>query len=397
MKVLMICEFFDEALEYQENLLLRYYRKHGHDVVIVTSLADTIFDYRADRCETGLITRTYEINEARIIRLPYKYNIMNRIRTFPRLAKLLADEQPDLIYLHECFPCLPSVVHYLKHNPKSRAILDFHADYSNSTKNALSRFLLHRIVRGGLLRYARPYLSCIFPVVPASAKFLNEVYSLPFEAMEILPLGADLDVIKEVCYLELHIEVRKRLGIAEDDVVIFSGGKLEPRKRTEILFEALSHLSHHRPHVILVGEAAPEHQEYKKQLIAKAASVGSVHAVGWLSPRDVYAHMAASTLAVFPASQSIMWQQAIATGLPLVVGDTGGQSISYLNLYENIVILDRDEITPERFAKVIDNLLNDRMRLQAMSEGAVRVGREQLDWNTLIERTLRFAGSRACY
>lgn len=388
MKILMLTDFFNENLEYQENLLLRYYRKHGHEVTIVTSLTESLFAYRADKREEKASARNYEVDGARIIRLPYRLNILNRICTFPGLAKILAEERPDLVYLHESFPCLPAVVGYLKRNPECRAVLDFHADSSNATKNKFALFALHRIVRAGLLRQARPYLSRIFPVVPASTRFLNEVYGVPLDEMELLPLGADLDAITEARRARRHLAVRQKLGIADDDVVIFSGGKLEPRKRTEILIQALARLAHHRPHLILVGEAAPEHQDYKRQLLDKAAAVGRVHSIGWLSPRDVYAHMTASTLAVFPASQSIMWQQAIASGLPLVAGDTGSQSIAYLNTHDNIVILKAEDIAPGPLAEAVDAILSDPVRLKAMSEGARRVGREKLDWNVLIGRTL---------
>ena len=93
---------------------------------------------------------------------------------------------------------------------------------------------------------------------------------------------------------------------------------------------------------------------------------------GWLGKLDVYRYMRMSDLAVFPASQSIMWQQAIASGLPLVVGDTGSQDISYLNLRDNIVILPRDEIRPDRLAEVISELLTKPGKLARMARGAAQ-------------------------
>jgi glycosyltransferase involved in cell wall biosynthesis len=100
--------------------------------------------------------------------------------------------------------------------------------------------------------------------------------------------------------------------------------------------------------------------------------------------------MSMSDLAVFPASQSIMWQQAIATGLPLIVGDTGSQDISYLNLEDNIVILRGEDIRPERFAEEIKRVVGTPGRLTNMARGATKVAAEQLDWDRLIDRTLRF-------
>ena len=45
MKILMLCELYIENLEYQENLLVKYYRKHGHEVTVITSTYDNVFDY----------------------------------------------------------------------------------------------------------------------------------------------------------------------------------------------------------------------------------------------------------------------------------------------------------------------------------------------------------------
>jgi len=95
-------------------------------------------------------------------------------------------------------------------------------------------------------------------------------------------------------------------------------------------------------------------------------------------------------LAVFPASQSILWQQAIAMGLPLIVGDVGHQDISYLNTEDNIVILGRHEIRSDRLATAIADLVSDTDRMRLMSDGARRVAEQYLNWDRLIQRTLRF-------
>lgn len=42
MKILMICEFYDDVLEYQENLLAKYYALNGHEVTIITSTIRSI-------------------------------------------------------------------------------------------------------------------------------------------------------------------------------------------------------------------------------------------------------------------------------------------------------------------------------------------------------------------
>ena len=56
----------------------------------------------------------------------------------------------------------------------------------------------------------------------------------------------------------------------------------------------------------------------------------------------------------------------------------------------NIVILPRERIAPEPLARAIADVLNHPERRGAMAEAARRVADEHLNWDRLIERTLRF-------
>jgi 1,2-diacylglycerol 3-alpha-glucosyltransferase len=392
MKILMLCDFYNESLEYQENLLVKFYVKHGHAVTVVTSTYESVFDYYADRHDNSWPSRTYEHGGARIVKLRYRYNIMNRLRAFERLDDLLDAEAPDLIFVHDIMLNLPDCVRYVRRHADCRMIMDYHADYSNSGKNELSRWVLHGVCRKWFLDRARPYLSRIFPIVPASATFLHEIYKIPHEDMELLPLGADTDLAAAVRRSGAGRALRRSLRIGDQDTVVFTGGKLTPAKKTELLFEAAARLHRLPLHIVVAGQADTEHREYEQELRRRAEADPRVHMVGWLGPEDIYRHLDMADLAVFPASQSILWQQAIAMGLPLIVGDTGHQDISYLNTGRNIEILGRDEIRADRLADVIAAVIGDPARMRAMSEGAMRVADEHLNWDRLIHRTLRFNG-----
>lgn len=394
MKIVMLCDFYNETLEYQENLLVKYYTKHGHRVTVIASTFESVFDYYADRHDPEAPARTYEDRGARIIKLRYRYNILNRLRAYTSIDGILAAEAPDLIYVHDIMLNLPEAVRYVRAHPDCRMILDYHADYSNSGKNLLSIRILHGVIRKWFLDRARPCLSRIFPIVPASAVFLNEVYKVPHTEMEVLPLGADTDQVAETKTRGEGRRLRALYGIPPEHLVIFTGGKLAPAKKTELLVEAVGRLGDDKVHVIVAGDAGGSDAAYQSRLVQAAGGRPNIRFVGWLSPSDIYGHLDMADLAVFPASQSILWQQAIASGLPLVVGDTGHQDISYLNGHGNIVILRGNEITSERIAEELRGLLHNPARLRQMACGAARVAEESLDWNKLILRTLCFNAPR---
>lgn len=395
MNIVMLCEFYDESLEFQENLLVKYYRRHGHAVTVLTSTFDCVFDYYHDRYDPAKPARSYEDHGARIIKLPYRYNVLNRLRAYTRIDMLLEEARPDLIYVHDIMPNLPEAIAYVKRHAHCRMILDYHADYSNSGNSWISLKILHGLLRKRFLDSARPHLSRIFPVVPASAVFLHEVYGVPYDEMEVLPLGADMDTVRRIRTEGGRAERRASLGIRPDEVVVFTGGKLTSYRQTEVLFEAVRLLPAHPIRVVVIGDADPQGTDYKEYLQRMATGRSDIVFTGWLDKEDVYRHMAIADLAVFPAGQSILWQQAIASGLPLIVGDVGSQDISYLNLADNIVILPREEIRPECFAATIGRVLETPGRLAAMASGARRVANEHLDWDQLIWRTLRYNANPA--
>lgn len=390
MKVVMVCDFFNESLEYQENLLVKYYRKHGHDVTVLTSTFDSVFDYYTDRHDCRWPARAYEVDGAKIIKLRYRFNLLNRIRPFTSIADILEEERPDIIYVHDIIPNVTEAVAYKKRHPECKMIMDYHADYSNSGRNWLSLAVLHGVIRKWYLDRARPHLSRIFPIVPAGVTFLHEVYGVPHSEMEVLPLGADMDFGKAVSERREGQRLRRALGIAEEDTVIFTGGKLAPAKRTEVLIEAIHALADPTLHLVVVGDSDEQDAAYKQKLLDLARDSPRIRFVGWLGKEDIYRHLDMADLAVFPASQSILWQQAISMGLPLIVGDIGHQDISYLNAHRNIVILPKDEIRADRVATIIRTLLDDPEQLRRMAEGAAKIADESLNWDKLILRTLRY-------
>lgn len=391
MKVLMLCEFFNENLEYQENLLVSYYLKNGHDVVLITSTLESVFDYYSSTIKNAIPPKTYFYKEAKIIKLKYKYNFLNKIKVFSDITSILVEEKPDLIYVHDIMPNMLNAVKYKRNNPNCKIVMDYHADYTNSGKNWFSLHILHGIIRKKIIfDRCKKYISKIFTVVPGSTKFLNEIYNVPYSDMELLPLGADTDMGEQIRDSNNNHIIRTQLGIPEDAFVIFSGGKFEPRKKFELLIEAIINLNIPNLHLLLVGDASSENQNYKDLLIKTSNSNNSIHFLGWQISSDIYKYMNESNLAIFPASQSILWQQAISMGLPLVVGDNGGQAPNYLNKYNNIIIIPKDKINVGTFEYEIQVLTDDKIKLLEMQKGAFKITDEMLNWHNLIKKTLRF-------
>ena len=388
MKILMLCELYIENLEYQENLLVKFYRKHGHEVTVITSTYDNVFDYYNDKIDNSKPARTYYDHGAKIFKLPFKYNILGKIKKFKDITKIVEDFQPDLLYVHDIMPNMFEMLAYKKRNPHVKMIMDYHADYTNSANNWLSLHFLHKIIRKYLyMNPIRKHISRFYPIIPGSAQFLNEVYGIPESEMEVLPLGADVDLAAEIRDGSFRNDIRKQLNIKDTDKVLFTGGKFAPLKRTELVLEVFNEINAPDLHLIIVGEADENTISYKEKLMDLAVGKENIHFVGWLNNRGVYEHLAASDIAVFPSSQSIIWLQALASHLPIIIGDFGNQSLDYLNEYGAVIELELENINVKNFKREIEKQLIDE-NLRQGKLNAAKTAAKYLDWNNLIKKTL---------
>jgi glycosyltransferase involved in cell wall biosynthesis len=267
--------------------------------------------------------------------------------------------------------------------------MDYHADFSNSAKNWISLNILHRIIRKSILYLYIKSIDKIYPIVPAGYDFLKKVYGISDYQMELLPLGSDTDLANSILTSKIGNSIRKKLGILENDLVVFTGGKLSPAKETNLLIEAFLRINNPILHLLIVGDTGDVDIEYKNQLLKLANNNRRIHFVGWIASQEIYNYLAACDLAVFPASQSVLWQQSISMGLPLIAGKVGSQDSSYLNLYDNVITIEEKDITIEQIAIQISKLIENRDLLNEKKVAALLTSEEYLSYDKIILQTLK--------
>lgn len=383
----MLCDFFGDDQTYQENLLSKYYRKLGYEVVIIASTNEDIKNYVNEIHDNSKPNKVY-VNElgVKIYRLPYSFNIKNKLKKFGDIDKILEVEAPDLIFLHGIHLNLKEAYHYSKKN-NCKIIMDFHGDYSNSGKNIISLKFLHGVIRKSFLYKYKSQISNIYAVVPESMKFLEEIYNLKKTEIQLLPLGCDYDYIQKIKE-EINLEnLYNEFRIKQNDYVIITGGKINPLKKTDVLVDAMKILNRSDVHLIIFGNANKDDEEYENKMKENAKGQ-NIYFSGWVTPERSYQLMAIADIAVFPSSQSVLWQQAIGMGIPLIAGDSGGQDMSYLNVNDNLIKISKENINPEFFAKTIQDLLSDTNKLNKMKEGAEKTAKEFLNYEIIANKTL---------
>ena len=398
MKIVMLCENYFNNSQYQENMIAEHYIKHNHHVTIITSTINNIFNSQ-EGYDNNINESEQIINNVKIIRLQFSINIYNRIRRFnnKKIKAIFDFEKPDMIYSHETIFMLSDCVKYKKNHPNCRFIMDCHSDYSNSARNWLSLQILNKTIRRFLIVKALKYIDTIYPITPSTAIFTNEVYGIPYKKMRLLPLGVDFDLSQKIITEQKGKLVRNELKIPYNSLVIFTGGKLDPVKQTDVLIKAFLKLNNPELHLIIVGKVQEQCKEYKTIIEELTKSNKNIHHIGWIESRKVYDYMAASDIAVFPASQSVLWQQAIGMGLPLIIGKVckyDGKiftiNVDYLNVNNNIIIINTIEEKEmiNELIKSMQKIIDDPTRLQQMKEGAIKTAEDFLCYDKIVKETI---------
>lgn len=385
--IVMIQDFFGVNLAYQENLLSEYYVKMGYSVTIICSTYENVKDYIANKYDASKPKKIAWHNEVKVIRLPYTVNFLNKIKVYSGLYDILMLEKPDLIYIHDISFNMMDVAKYVRLH-KSKVIMDFHADAKNSATTWVSKNILHKIIRKSFLNHYLKYFDKLYAVSPSCLDFVVDVYGVKLNDISLLPLGCDyeknLKVMKEVDKTVL----RKKLGINLDDFVIITGGKFNPHKKTELVIDAVLSLNNPKIHVLVFGSPEYGYDEYANNLECKMKQSGNIHALGFLSSLEMMEAMAISDVAVFPSSQSVVWQQAIGMHLPLIIGGEKYSHLQYLNQNNNVIILGENVVDACSISNSISTLVMDPEILNDMKLGAEKTAREFLDYKIIAEKTL---------
>lgn len=318
-KIVHLClaSFYIDGYSYQENLLPKFHKALGYNVEIISS--QQTFDPKGVMTEFPEGERTY-INENGIKTTRIDYRSQNSflrcLRKYKGLYRHLQVAAPDILFVHGCqFGDAGVVARYVREHPGVRMFVDNHADYSNSARGFLSKYLLHRVVWKHSAHQLLPYVEHFWGVLPARVDFLVENYDLPREKCSLLVMGGDDDEVSRASDATKVAETKKRLGFTGDDFVIVTGGKIdEPKRQVLALMDAVAEMDEHIK-LLVFGPVVPSLQdEFDKRLTCNRI----IH-VPWADTSDSYDYFAIADLVVFPGRHSVYWEQAAAMGKPLLI------------------------------------------------------------------------------
>lgn len=371
MKIVHLCIacFFPDGYSYQENLLPKFHKRMGYEVEVIASLL-TFGPHGEAAYLPGPSTYQNEY-DIKVTRLPYKRlgRLARKLALVNGLYEALCRSKPDILFIHGCqFGSIVDVTRYLRDNPSVQVYVDNHADYSNSARNPVSKFLLHRILWRYCAHLIEPYVKTFWGVLPSRVDFLTENYGLPREKCKLLVMGGDDDEVLRVKNEMAGEKVRQRIGLDQEACLIVTGGKIDKAK-TEVLelMRAVSNM-HARScpniHLLIFGPVSKDVEEEFSCLLDREC----MEYIPWADRHDSYDYFNAADLVVFPGRHSVYWEQAASLGKPLLVKKWRGTD--HIDLGGNVCFIDRpnSQSLESALLEIISYKLTD-MTASAQSAG----------------------------
>lgn len=384
MKIVHLClaSFYPDGYSYQENLLPKFHKELGLDVEVIASTQS--FDKDGRVCylkKTGSYFNEFGI---KVTRLPYIFEgrFCYKIRKYKDVFKTLQSAAPDIIFIHGIqFADVPQVIKYKKKNPHVIMYADNHADFTNSATNWLSKEILHKIIWRHYAQLLVPYVNKFYGVLPVRVDFLKNVYRIPSEKCDLLVMGADDDLVKQAKQSNIRRDIRKKYGISENHILIVTGGKIDQWKtQTLLLMKAVHEINSKRIKLIIFGSVVPE----LKKEFNKLVDNNKIYYLGWVPSDETYNYFEASDLGIFPGRHSVLWEQAVGQGLPLIVKDWEGTH--HVDLGGNVIFLKNDSI--DEIKHDIEFILNNKDAYQAMKKVAKAKGMLYFSYKEIAKRSI---------
>lgn len=378
-----LCGAVTDGMTYQDNLLPKYHKKLGNDVSIITS--NWIYDSDGRIVTTD--AKDY-INEygIRIIRIncSNSNNYNYKFKRFNGIMEALNQTKPEFLFIHGVqFVDLIKICKYIQQN-NIVAVADNHADYSNSGRGFLSKYILHGIYWKKIAQKCDKYISHYYGVLPARVEFLQERYKLPKDKISYLPMGADNEEISRVLNTDNSYKIKKMLGIQEDEIVIVTGGKIDKAK-TQILYlmRAVQCLQKYKLRLLVFGSVEDDLKEEFNKLL----NSDIVLYLGWATSEQSYDYFSIADLVVFPGRHSVYWEQVAGMGIPMICKYWHGTT--HVDHAGNCLFINDDSV--RGWQDVLREICENHDMLSDMKKAAMSTSRSQFQYEQIALKSLEYS------
>lgn len=324
----------------------------SHRVTVVTSGFKELASFEK--------VRGVDIHRVRVIgrQSQSTASVISMLNYFPAsLAagqKLIDEIRPDVINTHFAVPTGPSAIILARRN-RVPHILSIHGGDIYDPSKRLSP---HRTpVLRRTVRWVLEHADRVVAQSRNTAENARRIYSYS-RKMEIIPLGLKVP--------DLPPFSRGKLGLADDQIVLVTVGRLVARKANDQLIRLISWLNNSRLVLVIIGDG-PERLALLN--LAKRLHVEDrLLMPGFIGEEQKYQYLQAADIFVSTTSHEgfgLMYVEGMFCGLPIVTYDNGGQTDFLEDGRTGFLVRLNDQ---GRFQNAVEKLINDSNLRRAMGQ-----------------------------
>jgi len=224
-------------------------------------------------------------------------------------------------------------------------------------------------------------------LIAVSGKVKNNVrycYTLPNDFFGLAFPGVDSSILNTNSNINKAHELRSRLGIPENDLVILFVGTEFERKGLDALLKGFQQISRSDIWLVIAG-GGEKHSKYGK-MVRDLGITDRVKLLGLVS--DIEKVYAASDIFILPTLSEPAGMapvEAMAAGLPVIISNAEYAGCAELIKNDEALLLN-DPKNPNEIADAINALMDERKRIELGQKG--RQLAENLTWDKTTEDTL---------
>lgn len=353
MRILHICisERYVEGDSYHENILPTKQQKMGHTVTVIAS--QEYFDGRTKSMKHRETADYTNKDGLHVIILPS--NNKNRIYrllkgTVKGLYETMKKIDPEIVFVHGVKSSdNATIAKYIKNHPNTKLYADNHNDkHVTPIKKGILPWILRKIDVINA-RKLLPVVQCFWGTLPLRAEYLNKVFKIPEDKIGVLIMGGDEGLICNRDIALLRKTIREKYDVPQDAFLIVTGGAFDKRKQQSLLMEAVEQLQNQQVWLLAFGEPV----KGMEGVFEKYRQSERIVMTGWLPSDEAYDMFLASDVAFFPGWHSVLWEQAVACGIPIVVKRWDG--VDHIAYNGNAILMEHVDV--EEIKKVISDLM----------------------------------------
>lgn len=318
MKIVHWDEMFHPNFGYQINLLAKFQKKQGHEVVVYTAETPEKHPTFAGLCEGNTVEldkKYMEETGVKIVRFPYYRVVSGRVIYKPGFLKKIKEENPDILMVHtnDTLSAMIIARHY--------KYLNVPMVFDNHMLQMASSNPLRDVFRFYFRKRITPLIIKNQWVVIRTQDddYVNTCLGIPENLTPFISFGTDTMLFNDNS--EIRRAFREKNNISEEAFVVVYTGKLNESKNGRLLAQAFKEIITDKREVVLiaVGNTVGEYGAEVERIFAE--SKNRILRFPTQPYTELHTFYQAADLSVFPKQCSLSFYDAQACALPVVLED----------------------------------------------------------------------------